>query len=339
MTPNEIFQLVDPKVAMERYFPSEVKTNLKYRNPFRIDNKPTCYFSWSKSGRFVFYDLAKPNYSGDAIKIVMLKYDMNFGQAMQKINDDFNLGLSSRNISSRTDLTPLRKKNNTREFETKVKKTYFQIHIRNWNKKDQEYWLQFGIDIKLLKRYKISPVKKYYTKSLNKSGFSLSYDYDKDRDDPCYCYKIGDNDFNVKLYRPLTKNSENKWRSNTNPNDVQGLEQLSYKSKDDILFITSSMKDLLTLISIGYDAIAPQSETVEIPKSILNKLKKKYKRIIILYDADETGHYYTIKHADSFKCEYRLLEKVNHKKDLAEIRSLMNEEDFEIYIQKLIDDN
>lgn len=339
MTPNEIFQLVDPKVAMERYFPGEVKTNFKCRNPFRIDNKPTCFFSWSKSGRFVFYDLAKPDYSGDAIKVVMLKFDMNFNQAMQKINDDFNLGLSSKNNHSRTDLTPLRKKNVTREFEAKLKKTYFQIHIRNWNKKDQEYWSQYGIDIKLLKKYKVYPVKKYYTKNLNQSGFSLTYDYDNDRNDPCYCYKIGDYNFSVKLYRPLAKNKDNKWRSNTTVNDVQGLEHLTYKSKNDTLIVTSSMKDLLTLIPLGYDAIAPQSETVEIPKSIINKLKKKYKRIVFIYDADDTGHYYSIKHADSCKCEYRLLTKINDSKDLAEIRLPMDEKEFENYINELLNDN
>ena len=40
-----------------------------------------------------------------------------------------------------------------------------------------------------------------------------------------------------------------------------------------------------------------------------NLKTQKYKKIIILYDADETGYYYSIKHADSIKCEYRLLEK------------------------------
>jgi hypothetical protein len=339
MTPNDIFNLVDPVIAMQRYFPYEVNVTNRYKNPFRIDNKPTCFFGWSKSGRFVFYDPAKPDCSGDAIKIVMLKYNLNFGEAMQKINDDFNLGLSSKRVSNRTDLTPVRKQNIKREFETKVKKTYFQIHLRNWNKKDQEYWSQYGIDIKLLKKYNILPVKKYYTKNLNQSGFSLSYDYDKDRDDSCYCYKIGDEDFNVKLYRPLAKDTANKWRSNTTVNDVQGLEQLTYKSKDDTLIVASSMKDLLTLISLGYDAIAPQSESIEIPKSVLNKLKKKYKRIIFIYDADETGHNYSIKHAESSKCEYKLLEKVNDKKDLSDIRSTMTEEEFDLFINKLLNDN
>lgn len=339
MTPNEIFELVDPVVAMQRYFPGEVSTTNRYKNPFRIDNKATCFFGWSKSGRFVFYDPAKPDCSGDAIKIVMLKYNLNFGEAMQKINEDFNLGLSSKKVSTRTDLTPIRKQNNKREFETKVKKTYFQIHLRNWNKKDQEYWSKYGIDIKLLKKYKIYPVKKYYTKNLNQSGFSLTYDYDKDRDDPCYCYRIGEEDFSVKLYRPLTTNLSNKWRSNTCVNDVQGLEQLTYKSKDDTLIVTSSMKDLLTLIPLGYDAIAPQSESIEIPKSIMNKLKKKYKRIIFIYDADETGKHYSTKHSESSKCECILLDKVNDKKDLSDIRSTMTEEEFETFVNNLLNDN
>lgn len=338
MTPNEIFNLVDPVIAMEKYFPGPVSVTSRYKNPFRIDNKPTCYFSWSKSGRFVFYDPARPDCSGDAIRIVMLNYNLNYGQAMEKINEDFDLGLSSKRITTRTDLTPIRKQKR-RNFETKVKKTYFQIHIRNWNKKDQEYWLQFGIDIKLLKRYNIYPVKQYYTKTKNQSGFSLVYDYDKDRNDPCYCYKIGVDDPSVKLYRPLTVDITNKWRTNTTTSDVQGLEQLPIKSSTDTLIITSSMKDALVLITIGYDAIAPQSEGVELNKGIMKDLKKRYKRIIFMYDADDAGHKYSKQHAESSNSEYILLDKYKDKKDFAEIRSIMDEEQFKDYIKNLIDGN
>jgi hypothetical protein len=338
MTPNDIFDLIDPVVAMQKYFPGVVSTSMKYRNPFRIDKNPTCFFGWSKSGRFVFYDPARPDCSGDAIKILMLSQNLSFGEAMEKINEDFNLGLSTKKIINRTELTPMRKQKK-REFEAKVKKTYFQIHLRNWNKKDQEYWLQFGIDIKLLKKYNIFPVKKYYTKTKSTSGFLLVYNYDRDRNDPCYCYRIGEDDPNVKLYRPLAKDVANKWRTNTTVNDVQGLDQLPLYPTNDTLIITSSMKDVLTLVSIGYDAIAPQSEGVCVPINIINKLKKKYKRIIFIYDSDETGHKFSKQHAELSNCEYRLLSKHNDQKDFADIRSVINEEEFIQYVNKTIDDN
>jgi 5S rRNA maturation endonuclease (ribonuclease M5) len=254
---------------------------------------------------------------------------------MEKINEDFNLGLSRKKIISRTELTPIRKQKK-REFEAKVKKTYFQIHIRNWNKKDQEYWLQFGIDIKLLKKYNIFPVKKYYTKTKSTSGFLLVYNYDRDRNDPCYCYRIGEDDPNVKLYRPLAQDVSHKWRTNTTVNDVQGLDQLPLNSTNDTLIITSSMKDALTLVSVGYDAIAPQSEGVCIPTNIINKLKKKYKRIIFIYDSDETGHKYSKQHAELSNCEYCLLKSYNNQKDFADIRSVMSKEEFIQYVNNLI---
>lgn len=53
-------------------------------------------------------------------------------------------------------------------------------------------------------------------------------------------------------------------------------------SKGDILFITKSMKDVMCLHEMGIPAVSPSSESTFLPKDVLEQLKTRFKRIIIL---------------------------------------------------------
>lgn len=57
----------------------------------------------------------------------------------------------------------------------------------------------------------------------------------------------------------------------------------------DYLVITKSMKDVMTLYNLGIPAIAPISENCFLSESQYNKLKNKYKNLILLYDNDRPG--------------------------------------------------
>lgn len=98
-----------------------------------------------------------------------------------------------------------------------------------------------------------------------------------------YAYKVYNN---FKIYRPLA-DKYTKWRNNLTDYDIQGYEQLPQKG--DILFITKSMKDVMCLYEMGYPAISPSSESTFIPKDVLEQLKTRFKRIIILFDRDVAG--------------------------------------------------
>jgi hypothetical protein len=339
LTPEIIFQLVDSKTVMERYFPNQVIIGKKYKNPFRTDNKGGCYFAYNKDNRLVFYDMSHPEFAGDPIQILMLAKGLTFREALVKINNDFDLGISTSKYSSITDNTPVRKSSIIkRSFKVKIRRTHFQVQVRNWNKKDAEYWLQYGINKKLLKKYNVFPVKKYLTKTGYSNNFVLSYEYNED--DPCYCFKFcqDDGECSVKLYRPLSTDKSKKWRTNTTLNDVQGYEQLPKRNISDTLIITSSLKDLLTLTSIGYDTIAPQSEGARIPSHIIKDLKSRYSRIIIIYDADEAGNRFSKEHANEYGCEYRLLPRQGEAKDFADIRKQMTEDEYKAFVKNIIDD-
>lgn len=61
------------------------------------------------------------------------------------------------------------------------------------------------------------------------------------------------------------------------------------KNGGDILVITKSMKDVMLLHEFNIPAIAPNSEVLFVTDAQLNKLKTKFKHIIVVYDNDFAG--------------------------------------------------
>lgn len=61
------------------------------------------------------------------------------------------------------------------------------------------------------------------------------------------------------------------------------------KKGGNYVVVTKSMKDVMVLYEYGIPAIAPCSENLFITDSQYERLKKKYKRVILLYDNDEPG--------------------------------------------------
>lgn len=55
------------------------------------------------------------------------------------------------------------------------------------------------------------------------------------------------------------------------------------------LTITKSLKDCMTLYSLGIPAIAPMSETCFLTDSQYSKLLKRFNKISLLWDNDYTG--------------------------------------------------
>lgn len=61
------------------------------------------------------------------------------------------------------------------------------------------------------------------------------------------------------------------------------------KSGGEYLVITKSLKDVMTLYSCNIPAIAPISENCFVTDAQYNKLRSKFKKIILFYDNDSAG--------------------------------------------------
>lgn len=57
----------------------------------------------------------------------------------------------------------------------------------------------------------------------------------------------------------------------------------------EILVITKSMKDCMTLYSLGITAIAPISENCFLSEAQYKRLKERFKHIVVFYDNDRPG--------------------------------------------------
>jgi len=81
------------------------------------------------------------------------------------------------------------------------------------------------------------------------------------------------------------------------------------------------MKDALCLISAGYCAIAPQSESVRISLETIQELKSRFKSIYILYDLDKAGEKNSIKHSELYNIPYLTLPTIYYQSSASRIDS------------------
>lgn len=105
---------------------------------------------------------------------------------------------------------------------------------------------------------------------------------------PSICFQLPQfSSGNVKFYMPLEKSRFDKWRTNTDKDDIFFEDRVK---KTDICILSKSFMDgLLTEQLIGVDVFAFQGESVRPSAVKVSNLLKKYTKIYILYDADPGG--------------------------------------------------
>lgn len=235
-------------------------------SPFREDKHPSfCFFIGKKDKKLMWQDFAKGQ-SGDIIAFIRLKLGLSNGNAIKRIIKDINDGHIK-----------ITEKGEQFVESFKRTKTIINVKRKNFTERDDNYWSQFGITRDILKLYNVFPIANFWINDEYQPWF-----YSQTQ--PMYAYKVFDK---FKIYRPLSNNTISKWRTNFGKFDIQGWEQLP--EENDTVIITKSLKDVMTLYSLGYNAIAGNSENVLIPDKVIKSLQKRFKRIIIFYDNDEGG--------------------------------------------------
>ena len=174
--------------------------------------------------------------------------------------------------------------------------------------KHLKFWTQYDMTkeevLKASKKYEITPISHFWlnTSRINNKMFvvnDLGFSYD-------YFYHKGI--LLRKIYLPSKRGS--KFFTNCNTLITQGYNQLPLKG--DLLFITSSLKDVIILNTIGFEAVAPSNENIFIPKYVFENLKKRFKKIILFYDNDfiknqNWGKLFAQKHSKKYNIPYILL--------------------------------
>lgn len=209
----------------------------------------------------------------------MALYGCNFYESLKIINQDFGLRLD---LEEPKNVVIKNKKELDNILDNKnCSWNGWDIKFRQkFNEHELSYWENYGITSKTLKKYNVFPVKYALLDGIqfhksSKENLVFGYFFEESQ--------------HIKLYAPFNSKSK-KWAGDANYQDIQGLEQLNYDKE--VLVITKSLKDVMLLAELGYEAIALNGEGYKIKGELKHKLKKifsNYKHIYIIYDNDSAG--------------------------------------------------
>lgn len=240
----------------------QFKVGMIYNSPFRKDKNPSFGIYYSKRTKQLLFKDHGTGECGNVIKFVSLfTGKTEYNDILSDIVDKLNITNNTKLVSSKQYIPPT--------------ETVIGVVRQEFTDVDINYWKQFNISINTLKKFNVNSIKYYLCNGIVKGTYK--------RENPMYAYKVYNN---FKIYRPLA-DKYTKWRNNLTDYDIQGYEQLPQKG--DILFITKSMKDVMCLHEMGYPAVSSSSESTFLPKDVLEQLKTRFKRIIILFDRDVAG--------------------------------------------------
>ena len=240
----------------------QFKVGMIYNSPFRKDKNPSFGIFYSKRTKQLLFKDHGTGECGNVIKFVQLYTGKtNYNDILQDI-------VSKLNITNDTVL------DSSKQYIPSTE-TVIGVVRQKMTETDINYWSQFHISTKTLKKYNVDSIKYYLCNGVVKGIYKP--------ENPMFAYKVYNN---FKIYRPLG-DKYTKWRNNLTEYDVQGYEQLP--KKGDICIITKSLKDVMCLYEMGIPAISPSSESTWIPESVLADLKKRFKKIIIIFDRDQAG--------------------------------------------------
>lgn len=258
-----------PEETIFKHFIKNYKVGEAILSPLRCNDKKPSFVIYKNENKLRWYDFGIGK-GGDVIEFIKKKFNCNFIKALDIINNDFNIeNLTDNHIQAELPgNTKIIKKNITKIIP---KRSY-------WNIKDKEFWTQYGIGSKILKKFNVFPTREI---TIIKNDNEKCINFNRN----VYCYYLGLNEVNrYKIYNPYDEKF--RWFGNTTKDIIQGINQLEYKNKE--LIITKSLKDVMVLYIMGYDSIAPASESIHDMK-IINNLKDKYEKIFTLMDFDYAG--------------------------------------------------
>lgn len=287
----------------------QFKVGMIYNSPFRKDKNPSFGIYYSKRTKQLLFKDHGTGECGNVIKFVSLfTGKTEYNDILSDIVDKLNITNNTKLVSSKQYIPPT--------------ETVIGVVRQEFTDVDINYWKQFNISINTLKKFNVNSIKYYLCNGIVKGTYK--------RENPMYAYKVYNN---FKIYRPLA-DKYTKWRNNLTDYDIQGYEQLPQKG--DILFITKSMKDVMCLHEMGYPAVSPSSESTFLPKDVLEQLKTRFKRIIILFDRDTAGVKRSRKLSRETGLEVIFINKKFKAKDVSDAVKANNFEEIKNWLNETI---
>ena len=267
----------------------EVNLHRNFRSPFYEDRRASCHIYYDrKSSSYKFYDHGDTAYSGDCFWFVATLRGLNlktdFPEVLQTIVEELRLHSlyddGKRTACSSFRAEPPAQPKPRKDAPSEEEERPYDFEILPFDDALLNYWAHYGIDEDTLRLFRVRSLKRYESVSAEGKKFEIF----SSPTDPIFAY-LGNG--YVKIYRPHSTKVRFLYGGRMPATYCFGMEQIP--SKGDILFITGGEKDVLSLHAHGFNAICFNSETAQIPESIIESLQLRFRHIILLYDADDTG--------------------------------------------------
>lgn len=284
-----ILQRTNGGYSIFKHYLGDCVTKNLFRNPFRDDASPSCKLRcYNRKGSVLWYmiDYGDSTWCGDAFAIIGKSKSLvsisDFPELLRIIDRDMCLCIFDMVSGSTSDRHPVtyapppvkERHGSSLDFSPSYKPFW------SWEKK---YWQRYGISPSVLGRYDVKSIARCVFIRKDGSTFTVHSSYNE----PMYGYLFSeDSGFGIKCYRPFSKTRFLYAGVVPHPY-VFGWHQLP--SSGDHVFITGGEKDVLSLASHGFAAIALNSESASVSTDLLSDLASRFKHIIFLYDCDETG--------------------------------------------------
>lgn len=269
ITKNKILNKVSQEDIFRYYLGIEPVIGKKFCAPvvLRHDKHPTCTFKWFR-GKLLYRDWRESR-PCDCFLIVQRLNSCDFGSALKIIAKDF--GIANVNGIKKT-ITPLYNLRTPVQDESKTT-SRLRVKRQGFTSTDAEYLKTHGITKHTCELFRCSSLERLWLNG------RLVYQYD--HRDPALLYHFGGYNYKIYFYQ------RHHGRFICNTTRIQGYYQLP--NNGDFLVITKSLKDVMVLYEAGYNSIAPQSENQFIDDETMEKLEKRFKEIVTLFDFDHTG--------------------------------------------------
>lgn len=256
----------------QKYINESISLNKLILSPLRKEKNASFGFFIGEGNEICFKDFVLG--AGDFVKFIMLKFGRSYFEALSTIACDFDLQNEFIcKIYNKTNFQNSKITHPTKD-ELLAKYTGYKLGKtkRDWKDYDTLFWQQYGISLQTLHKYRVEAI-----------SFIFIGDNIFPADKYTYCFKeLKDGIETYKIYQPFNK--KYKWINNHDNSVWQGWTQLPESGED--LIITKSLKDVMSLYELGFNAIALQSENIIPKKHVFQQLEKRFKYVTLLYDND-----------------------------------------------------
>ncbi|PZR21806.1 MAG: hypothetical protein DI539_07185 [Flavobacterium psychrophilum] len=243
------------------------------KSPFYNDNNGSFSIYQKENGRWYFHDHGNPYYLGDCFDFYAFVYKLDiqkdFPEILRRMEKVLQDGISQvAEMSSTNGLVDISDVSSV------------EVHKVPMSDRAKEFWKAFGITEGILRINRVMQINGYTT------TFNDGTTKDTWQEDMVFAY---DMDGYYKIYYPKTETREKKFFTYKCKGKREHIFGRRFQNQSDVLFLTGGEKDVMTLHSLGYQAICLGSENAQPSRRLAKDLFEEDVKVVVLYDNDDAG--------------------------------------------------